>query len=258
MKPLSSSLSASWYGAVVCAGVLFLAACDSPERADTAPPADGAAVNTLTDAERAEGWTLLFDGQNLDGWRGYGADAFPSQWTIEDGALHYDSSAAGTGGDIITAQPYDDFELSLEWKIAACGNSGIFYRVVEDERYDAVYHTGPEYQVLDNTCHPDAQNGANRTAAANYDLIAPSQDATKPAGQWNQTRIVVDSAHVEHWLNGQKVVEYELWGDEWNQLVAGSKFVEWPDYGLAREGHIALQDHDDEVWYRNIKIRPLD
>lgn len=241
--------------------LLALTACEGPEAGNVGDTAEGTteatAPNTLSDAERAEGWQLLFDGESFAAWRGYRSDSMPAQWVVEEGALHFDPEQEGAGGDIITVREYDDFELSLEWKIGECGNSGIFYRVKEDEQYESTYHTGPEMQVLDNTCHADAGNGPDRTAGANYALHPPSEDVTKPAGEWNQTRIVVDSAHVEHWLNGVKVVEYELWSDDWKQRVAASKFTEWPDYGLARSGHIALQDHGDPVWFRNVKIRPL-
>lgn len=238
------------------------AACQNPgdgEVGDTAPmTASDAAPNTLTAEEEAAGWQLLFDGETLANWRGYRSDSVPARWIVADGAIHFDPTTEGTGGDIITDGTYDSFELELDWKIGECGNSGIFYRVTESDQYERTYHTGPEVQVLDNSCHPDAQNGLDRTAGANYALHAPSKDATKPAGEWNHVRLVVDGAHVEHWINGEKVVDYELWSDDWKALVAKSKFTEWPDYGLARTGHIALQDHGDPVWFRNIKIRPLE
>lgn len=249
----------NWSGPVLGLCLLVGTGCQSPEPQDDM--AEGTEevemVNTLSDAEREAGWMLLFDGQTTNGWRGYRSDSLPSKWVITEDALHFNPAAEGAGGDIMTGETFDNFELSLEWKIGECGNSGIFYRVMEDERYANTYHTAPEYQVLDNSCHPDAQNGLDRTAAANYALDAPMKDASKPAGEWNQTRIVVDSAHVEHWLNGEKVVEYTLWTDEWKAKVAATKFNEWKDYGLAKSGHIALQDHGDPVWYRNIKVRPL-
>lgn len=205
--------------------------------------------NSLTPEEVAEGWQLLFDG-SLAGWRGYRRSDVPSGWSVQDGALAF-SPGAGSG-DLITEAIFANFELVLEWKISPGGNSGIFYRTTEAEA--APYWTAPEMQILDNAGHADG-SVANTSAGSNYGLHAPSQDVTKPAGEWNQVRIAVWGPHVEHWMNGVKVVEYELWSEQWRKLVAATKFGEWPGYGMAREGHIGLQDHGDPVWFRNIKIR---
>jgi len=207
-------------------------------------------VNALTDAERAASWRLLFDGKSTDGWRGYHMDSMPSGWQAVDGAL----TRVGEGRDMITRDQFADFELTLEWKVAPGGNSGVMYRVTE--QYDYSYKSGPEMQVLDDAAHRD---GLSRLTAAgsNYALHAAPAGVVKPAGEWNSARIVASGNHVEHWLNGQKVVEYELLSPEWEALVKASKFVEWPDYGRAKQGHIALQDHGDWVAYRNVKIRVL-
>lgn len=212
--------------------------------------------NTLTAEEEAEGWQLLFDGQEITKWRGFQRADIPSKWVIDDNAIHFTGAEEGEGGDIITIDQYDNFELELDWKIGECGNSGIIYRVVEGE-HRAPWETGPEMQVLDNTCHPDAQNGPDRYAGANYAIHPVPAEVAKPGGEWNHVRLVVNGNHVEHWLNGEKIVEYELGSDDWKQRVAASKFNEMPGYGMATSGHIALQDHGDPVWYRNIKIRPL-
>ena len=206
--------------------------------------------NYLTAEEKAAGWRLLFDGQTAAGWRGYKKDHFPDGWIVKDGCL----VRVGPGGDIATRDEFDNFELSLEWRIAAAGNSGIFYRV--NERFGWPWESGPEMQVLDNAEHADGRN-PKTSAGSNYALHAPVRDATHPIGFFNKVRIVADGSHVEYWLNGVKVVEYELWSDEWKKLVADSKFKKWPNYGLVKKGRIVLQDHGDEVWYRNIKIRPL-
>jgi len=200
-------------------------------------------------------WIVLFDGKNTDAWKGFNKESAPSGWKIKDGALTLVDK--GTG-DIMTKQEFENYELELEWKISEGGNSGIIYNVVEDPKYHATYETGPEMQVLDNERHPDAKAGknGNRTAGSNYDLIPPSK-AAKPAGEWNKVKLVVNKGHVEHWLNGTKVVEYQLWSPEWKAMVATSKFASMPDYGLAHKGHIALQDHGNPVWYRNIRIREL-
>lgn len=209
--------------------------------------------NTLTAQERAEGWVLLFDGKSIDSWRGYRQDTVPDAWKVVDGTLTLD----GRGGDIITKEQYENFDFRFEWKIAPKGNSGVFYLVQEKPELERTYHSGPEYQVLDNSGHPDAKNGPDRFAGANYALHAPAKDVSRPAGEWNQGRIVKKGAHVEHWLNGEKVVEYELWSDDWKARVAKSKFNEMPEYGKARKGHLALQDHGDVVSYRNLKIKVL-
>ena len=211
--------------------------------------------NTLSAKEKADGWKLLFDGSTTQGWRGYKKEAVPDGWKIVDGAL----TLAGKGaGDIITADQYENFDFRFEWKISKNGNSGVFYLVQEAPELGNTYNSGPEYQVLDNAGHPDAKNGADRLSGANYALQAPAKDVTKPVGQWNQGRIVKNGAHVEHWLNGEKVVEYELWSDAWKAQVAASKFNAMPAYAKAKKGHLALQDHGDEVAFRSLKIKVLD
>lgn len=216
------------------------------------PGAQSGPMNHLTDAERAEGWVLLFDGKTIDKWRGYRQQSVPDGWTVVDGTI----ARTGKGGDLITSDQFGDFELKIDFKVAPKGNSGIFYRGVESET-GPIYHTAPEYQVLDDAGHPDAKNGPDRYCGGNYALDPPAAKACKAAGEWNSARIVAKGAHVEHWLNGQKVVEYELWSPEWKAKVAASKFKQWPGYGMAKRGHIAIQDHGDEVAFRNIKIRTI-
>lgn len=205
--------------------------------------------NTLTPEEEAAGWKLLFDG-TLDGWRGYRRDDVPGGWTVRDDALAFTPGVED--GSLMTVDQYGDFELIFEWKVLEGGNSGVFYRATEAER--SPYWTGPEYQILDNERHADGAN-PETSAGSNYALHAPAEDVTRPVGEWNRARIVVSGAHVEHWLNEVKLLEYELWSDEWREIVAATKFVDWPGYGMARAGHIGLQDHGDPVWYRNIRIR---
>jgi hypothetical protein len=194
------------------------------------------------------GWQILFDGRNADAWRGFQRTDLPSGWQVVDGAL----TRVARGGDIVTREQFSDFELELEWKVAAGGNSGIMFRVTEDAK--ETYHSGPEYQVLDDAGHADGKSRLT-SAGSDYGLHPSPPGIVKPAGQWNSARLVVRGAHVEHWLNGQKVVEYELWSPQWEALVKASKFVEWPGFGRAKRGHIALQDHGDWVAYRNIRIR---
>ncbi len=204
--------------------------------------------NFLTDEEKQAGWRLLFDGQTPDGWHTYNKETPPAGWQVQDGCL----VRMGPGGDIITDEEFQDFELSIEWRISPGGNSGIMYRVTED--HGAPWETGPEYQILDNAEHADGRDPLT-SAASCYALYAPPRDVAVPVGFFNKGRIVVQGDHVEHWLNGVKVVEYELHSPEWNKLYQGSKFHTMPDYGSRPKGGIDLQDHGDKVWYRNIKIR---
>ncbi|MBX2926945.1 MAG: DUF1080 domain-containing protein [Saprospiraceae bacterium] len=221
-------------------------------------------VNTLSEAERKAGWKLLFDGQSFKGWRNYGKKTIGSSWKIDDGAIHLDAQKnpdggwqAPDGGDIITDGVFENYELRLEWKIGPCGNSGIIYNVEESDKYQYPWQTGPEMQVLDNTCHPDAKIRTHR-AGDLYDLIECKYETVKPAGEWNRVRLVVNKGKLEHWLNGRKVVETEMWTDQWRKMIAASKFKDMPGFGTVRKGHLCLQDHGDPVWYRNIKIKILD
>lgn len=208
--------------------------------------------NTLTPAEKSHGWKLLFDGQSLTGWRSLASEAPPSGWQAVDGTLSL--GPKGGGGDILTAEAYGDFELSLEWKVAKATNSGIIYRVGLGEKH--TYLTGPEYQILDNVGGED-NHPPSHTAAALYDLVAPPQDFTKPVGEWNVARIRVRGWHVEHWLNGHKVVDVDLASPAGKALIAGSKFHDWPKFASLLRGHIALQDHGHAVSFRSIRIREL-
>ena len=231
----------------------------------------GAEFNTLTDAERAEGWILLFDGETFDGWRGLGQDGIPEgHWTIENGALKKVPSgevplqADGQplqGGDLMTDRTFENFELFFEWKISPAGNSGIKYNVSEEMSISSPPRNaalGFEYQVLDDASHPDALNGENRTAGALYDLIPPAGKILKPVGGFNTGRIIFHGGHGEHWLNGAKVVEYDLDTDRFRLLFRGSKYRSIAGFADTRKGHIVLQDHTDAVCYRNIKIREIE
>jgi hypothetical protein len=206
--------------------------------------------NVLSAAEKAAGWKPLFDGATTHGWRGYQKKKIPSGWVVEDGTL----TRAAAGGDIISEKQYRDFELALEWKISEGGNSGIMFHVTEGA--DATYETGPEMQVLDDARHADGHSRLTSAGSA-YGLYPAPAGIVRPAGEWNQVRLLAKGHHVEHWLNGVKVVEYELESPDWEAKVAASKFKQWPGYGRALKGHIALQDHGDRVWYRSIKIREL-
>lgn len=205
----------------------------------------------LTPAQKAAGWTILFDGADTSHWRGYRADAFPATWVIEDGALK-----CGGGGDIITKAQYADFELELEWKATPAANSGIMYRVTE--AHDASWQTGPEYQILDDAGYGAAPTDMH-SAGALYDLAAPAEGkALTPAGEFNHTRIIVNDGLVQHWLNGTKVVECRTDDASWKARIDASKFKVYNGFGVQPRGHIALQDHGNTLWFRNIRIRDLD
>ncbi len=209
--------------------------------------------NTLTEQEQADGWELLFDGESLEKWRGYKMDGVPEGWVVKDQTII--RTGQDQWIDLITREQFDDFELSLEWEISEGGNSGIFFNVTEE--HDHPWDSGPEMQILDNGAHHDGKNTLT-SAGANYALHVPATDATNPVGEFNHVRILVLGNHVEHHLNGVKLLEYELGSEEWEALVAASKFSQMPGYGRSPSGHIALQDHGDLITYRNIKIRRLD
>jgi hypothetical protein len=204
----------------------------------------------LSSEEKAAGFTLLFNGTSLDGWRGYKAEAVPAGWKAMRGELVRD----GAGGDLMTKEQFADFELRLEWKISKGGNSGIMFRVGTDAEYP--WATGPEFQVLDNGGHKDGQSPLT-AAGSNYAVHAPVKDVTRPVGEWNDARLIVRGMHVEHWMNGVKLLEYEIGSADWEKRVKASKFGEMPGYGRLPRGYIALQDHGDAVAYRNIRIRKL-
>ncbi len=227
----------------------------------TEPPAN-LGHNMLTQEEIADGWKLLFDGKSFDGWRGYKKENVGDKWRIVDGAMTLDTVNIPNGrwfieghNDIITADQYENFEFNLEWKIQNCGNSGIFFLVQELDDYDEAYYSGPEMQILDNVCHEETKNPTHR-AGDLYDLLECKFFAVKSAGEWNKVRLIVNNGKVEHWLNGYKMIEYELWTEEWNNMIANSKFKDWP-MAKTKMGHLALQEHDDKVWFRNLKIKEL-
>lgn len=209
-------------------------------------------LNVLTKAEADAGWVLLFDGKDASQhFRGYKKEALPEQWVVEDGAL-----VRKGGGDVITKEKYENFEFSIDWKISEGGNSGIMFKVLEGN--GPPYKTGPEAQIIDNVKGKDAQKSGWM-----YQLYAADKDTTKPAGEWNRfvlkcQKTATGTYKCEHWMNGEKYVEYEIGSDDWKQKVAKSKFATWKEFGTADAGHICLQDHGNPVWFRNIKIRKLE
>lgn len=231
----------------------------------------------------ADGYYVIFDGTSTNGWRGYGKDALPSRWSIEDGCLKFSGTGTGEGqtgegGDVIFAHKFRNFELELEWKVSKGGNSGIFYLAQEvttknedgTERYEPIYISAPEYQVLDNANHPDAKLGVdgNRQSASLYDMIPAKPQNQNPFGEWNKARIMVYKGTVVHGQNDANVVEFHLWTQQWTDMLQASKFSQekWPLAfellnncgGENHEGYIGFQDHGDDVWFRNVRVKVLD
>ncbi|MCC5904797.1 MAG: DUF1080 domain-containing protein [Balneolaceae bacterium] len=228
----------------------FMLNSDTDTETETLP-------KTLTQEEIDEGWELLFDGVSTENWRVYNQDSFPEHgWTVEDGVLIFRPvEGVDTGPlDLITNERYQDFELELEWWISERGNSGIFHHIVEQPD-QAIFWSGIEMQILDNDAFPNLDD--NQLSGALYEKKAPEPQNTRPQGEWNSVRIVSDGPSVEYWQNGELVVEFERWSPEWYDLIRGTKFECHPSFGNAPKGHIGLQDHGDEVRFRNIRIREL-
>ena len=263
-------------GLMATVATLALGGCEPPGPADatlqieSVPSPESQAkvstegVNALTAKEAAEGWTLLFDGETLEPWRGFKMEGIPFGWSADEGKIHLRQPDRGQGegeaeegerADLITRERYASFDLKLDWAVTPGGNSGVFFHVSEDR--ERTYHTGPEVQILDDDLHPDGKK-PETSAGSNYALHAPSADVVKPLGEWNSVRLRVEGDRVTHWLNGTQIVDYRLRTDDWKERVAASKFASMPGYGLNQSGHIALQDHGDELWFRSLRILVLD
>lgn len=220
---------------------------------------DSPQTNHNTSASSNKGWQKLFDCKSTSGWHTYGKQQAGAAWKVDNGALYLDAKnkTKETGGDLVTNEEFSNFHLKLEWKISKNGNSGIIFFVNEDlSKYPASYNTGPEMQVLDNDGHADGKINKHR-AGDLYDLIASSSEPVKPVGQWNKVEIVANNGKLDFFMNGIKVVSTTMWDDQWKKMVAGSKFKTMPGFSIYKSGKIALQDHGDEVWYRNIQIKRL-
>ena len=236
---------------LVCSVLAVLAAAPAVRSVPPAAAAGKPALNTLSEAERKAGWRLLFDGRTTAGWRGYKSQDVPAAWKVVDGVL----TKEGKSDDLVSRDQFSDFELALDWKLAPGGNAGVFYRGTEE--YEHIYWSAPEYQLLDDALHPDGKSRLTAAGAA-YGLYPSPAGIVKPAGQWNATRLVVKGAHVEHWLNGTKLLEYELGSPDWAAKVKASKFKDWPNYGRAQKGLIGIQgDHEGLLQLRNIRIHEL-
>lgn len=260
---------------LIIAGVLFASIFASNVSAQNAKPK--IEYNTLSKVEdkdikkNKKGEYILFDGSSLDGWRGYNKSYIPNKWSIEDGALKFTRKpnvAKPEGGDIIFAHDFKNFELSFQWKVSEAGNSGVFF-LAKEVKGQPIYVSSPEYQILDNVNHPDAKLGVNgnRKSASLYDMIPANPQNSKPAGEWNTSKIVVKGNKITHYQNGVKVVEYTVRSKEWTDLLQSSKFSEekWPIAfellnnvgGESQSGVIGFQDHGDDVWFKDIKVKIL-
>src|SRR5690606_9500816 len=233
-------------------------AADNDASTTAAAPAD----NTLTEAEAAAGWELLCDGKSLDGWKRYNADEIGPLWVVEDGMIVCKGEGLGEGteeigGSLMTTRQFGNFELTVDWKITPGGNSGILYHVIESPEYSHDYHTGPEYQIMDD----EGWNGELRDeqkVGSNYDMHAPSANKkVNPVGEWNTSKIVYNNGHVEHWLNGEKILEFEEGTPDFEERYQKSKWPEFPGWNKSKTGAISLQDHGANVYFKNIKVREL-
>lgn len=240
----------NWRRQTVCFSLLAaLAVAASCERLAVAQETKAERPGRARRGNREIGFTPLFKGDATENWKAYGKEGWPEGWKMEDGVLHRHAA----GGDLMSKQEYGDFDLRFGWKVSPGGNSGVMYRASESSSEPA-YLTGPEYQVLDDAKHKDGQNKLTSSGSL-YALYPPTEDVLKPAGEWNRSRIVVEGNHVRHFLNGKKVVDVEIGSDDWNKKLAASKFATWAKFGKNAKGHIVLQDHGDEVWYRNMRIK---
>lgn len=240
---------------IMLSGLLLLSACKEKKDAEQA----ALALQEMESVQDSE-WTVLFDGSSFDGWKGYNQTGMPDAWSIEDGAMVFtppNPRPEGANYNIVTEEKFTNFVLSLEWKISEGGNSGVFWGVEEMEKFGQPYATGPEIQVLDNERHPDAKAGTSHQAGALYDMVSPAQSVCKPAGEWNLMEITIDYANHagKVSLNGTEIVNFPLGNQEWDDMVAASKFNGWEGFGAYTTGKIGLQDHGDQVSYRNIKIK---
>jgi len=238
--------------AIISQLALLVLACAPPGNSTPASSSTTTSGATpLTAEQRAGGWRSLFDGTSTAAWRGYKEATMPAGWQIVDGVL----TKKGSVGDLMTKDQFGNFELALDWKVSPGGNAGVFYRGTEE--YDKIYWSAPEYQLLDDAGHPDGQSRLT-SAGSDYGLYPSPAGVVKPADQWNSTLIVIKGNTVQHWLNGQKLLEYDLGSPDWQAKVKASKFLAYPHYGLAQKGYIAIQgDHDGALWIRNVRIKEL-
>ncbi len=240
--------------------LILISSCNAPEKKGPLSlfgEIDRSAnPNTLAESEKSKGWSILFDGKNTTGWHGFNMQGIPDCWIIEDEAFTMTTEGAAESQDIITDKTYKNFAFSVDFKLTTGANSGIIFQVAEDPKYKFPYETGPEFQVMDHENWPDKLEDW-QICGANYAMYPPKTKPFKPVGEWNHVLLVVNGNHVTQILNGEVVVEYEKYSEEWTRLRNSGKWVDFPDYGKFDEGHISLQNHGTKVWYRNIKIKEI-
>jgi hypothetical protein len=240
-------------------GASVFAACNSSSTnsstTDTTATKDTTAAMQPTATDT--GWTSLFDGTTLNGWHTFGLTSVSAKWSVDSGTIHFNPATKGDDGDLVSNDSFANFDLKIDWKIAKGGNSGILFYVQDDKaKYEDTYKTGPEMQVLDDERNEDNKIPSHH-AGSLYDLIQATPGAVKPAEQWNSVEIVANNGKLDFYLNGVHVVNTTMWDDGWKKMVAGSKFKQWPAFGTFKNGHIALQDHGFNVWFKNIQVRKL-
>ena len=232
-------------------------ACNSDNTNKSAEDKSGSATQDKTVTTK-EGYESLFNGETLDGWHGFNKTGEVENWKIENGAMVCLGAAPdASGGDLVSDKEYENFELVWEWKVTKEANSGVMYHVVESSKYSAPYETGPEYQMIDDVNFPEKLEESQK-AGSDYGMYAANADKKlMPVGEWNSSKIIFDKGQVEYWLNGDKIVEFEAWSDDWNKRKAEGKWKDFPDYGMAKKGRIALQDHGNKVYFKDIYIKEL-
>jgi hypothetical protein len=248
---------------LVFAAAFAIALTFSCKPSGTKEAAAPAVPNTLTPEEIAAGWELLFDGSTLNGWKRFNNDTIGPLWKVQDSCILVEGEGLGEGsgvwgGSLITLKQYGNFEMMCDFKVSPGGNSGILYHVVEGSQYSHDYVTGPEYQILDDSGWKGDSLTEAQKVGSNYDMYAaPADKKSRPAGEWNTAKIVYNNGHVEHWLNGEKTVEFEEGSAEFQEKYNNSKWTEYPDWNKFKTGSLSLQDHGAPIWFRNIKVREL-
>ena len=241
---------------MILAAIVF-AACNSSSTDNSSTDTTAVTDTTGTAGSTEASWTPLFDGSTLTGWHTFGSDSVTGGWGIDSGAVHLNASAKKGRGDLVSNDSYDNFDLKLDWKISKAGNSGVLFYVQDDKaKYEDTYKTGPEMQVLDDERHEDRKKPSHR-AGSLYDMIQATPGAVKPAEEWNTAEIVSNNGKLDFYLNDVHVINTTIWDDNWKKMLDSSKFKEWPAFGTFKSGHIALQDHGNEVWFKNIQIKKL-
>ena len=256
-------MKSEFKNACVLLFALCIISCNNPENSANRENNDTAGMETMdttmNNMQHETGLAVsLFDGKSFSGWHGFNKSGEIKNWAIEDGAMVCLGAAKDAeGGDIVSDKQYENFELSWDWKISKGGNSGVMYHVVENPKYKAPYETGPEYQMVDDIGFPEKLEDWQKTGADYAMYAANEKKKVKPVGEWNSSKIIYNNGHVEHWLNGEKVVEFDISGDDWKKKRAEGKWKDFPDYGAAKKGAIAFQDHGNKAWFKNITIKEL-